>query len=588
MYTNSSPGAMHGVTQTRVHLSERPPTGRARGKRGREKPSGTSTAWETAEVPLRRDQVERAWGALAHPHVRMCFNEMTKRLFAGVGIVVYQGNTPRIPTDAFRTVLQRDFVPFDRDALDAIMTIGVVPIAFRKVPTNGLGEEDLVPYVPKFGTYTITTFSVDGIQRFNFYRNNFYAGAGNSPATAGAASGPAFWGSSGFGDHDPSVMVAHDFGYNPNVDGTLTSNLHAIAEQLSFISEMNGLAVTAERISSNPPLVTEYNNAIEDRAEDKFSENFYVGNPDRCVARAEAVYERNAQQQAAFRENMRLWEQYNGLRGCEEFVDGDGQSVVPHDRRASEPEGTVAPAWGRDWRGAEMPWSRQYYIGATRRHVQHHLPRARGDLVAMNAQAMDIVCGVLNVPKGMLSSDSHVRAGVEAVSEAMHRTVNRWADLLSHLMTAVYNHTFGVKDLRDELRIQVQRRRRSPYETAEKLLTEADLFAAEQKTRVRLAFDLPPSTSPERLDAMYNRGIIGWETYATAQLRLQNFARDQLASESDPLSKEEKKMLLFGAKPSFGKEKRKKTGARNPTALKEFDGEFAKKRQHLDEGEDDE
>lgn len=510
----------------------------------------------------------------------MCFNEMTKRLFAGVGIVVYQGNSPRIPSDAFRTVLQRDFVPFDRDALDAIMAIGVVPIAFRKVPTSGLGEEDLVPYVPKFGTYTITTFTVDGIQRFNFYRNNFYA-AGHSPV-AGSASGPAFWGTCGFGDHDPRVMVAHDFGYNPNVDGTLTSNLHAIAEQLSFIREMNGLAMTAERISSNPPLVTEYNNAIEDRAEDKFSENFYVGNPDRCVARAEAVYERNAQQQAAFRDNMRLWEQYNGLHGNEEFVDGDGQSLVQESRGAKEPEGSVPPRWGRDWRGAEMPWSRQYYIAATRRHVQHHLPRSRGDLVAMNSQTMDIVCGVLNVPKGMLASDSHVRAGIEAVSEAMHRTVNRWADLLSHLMTAVYNHTFGVKDLRDELRMQAERRKRSPYDTAEKLLTEEDLFAAEQKTRVRLAFDLPPSTSPERLDAMYNRGLIAWETYATAQLRLQNFSRDQLASEKDPLSKNEQKMLLFGVKPAIGKEKRRKKAGRDPTLLKEANAEFVR-----NEGEDE-
>ena len=350
-------------------------------------------------------------------------------------------------------------------------------------------------------------------------------------------------------------MIAHDFGFDPNVDGTLTSNLHAIAIQLSFIGEISGLALTAERIAANPPIITTYNAAIDDAADDKFSENFFVGNPDRCQNRAQITYERNSQQQQLFRESMRTWESYNGLSAALEF----GADAPRYRRGENQPEGAVAPEWARDWNGAEMPWSRQYYLDASRLLVQQQLPRPRGDLVNMSEQAMGVVCGVLNVPRGMLASDSTVRAGVEAVSEAMHRTVNRWADTLGNLMTATYNHTFGIQDLRDELRIRLETKRTSPFDMAERLLTEEDLFEAEAKTRVRLAFDLPPSTTPEQLDAMYDRGILSWQTYGKAKLRLNNFSGDQLASDTDPLTKEEQRQLLLGPpKPTDQPQKKKK------------------------------
>jgi hypothetical protein len=337
--------------------------------------------------------------------------------------------------------------------------------------------------------------------------------------------------------------------------------MFSIAGQLGFINELTHLAVVGERISANPPIVTAYNPAVEDRAEDKYGENFYVGQQDSCETRAEAVYQRTAQQQMAFKSSMERWESMTGGSARDVF----GAAAGAMQRGDAERRGMVPPNWARDWRGSEMPWSRQYYLDPTRSLVQQQMPRTRTDLVPLSEQTMDIVCGVLNVPRGLLASDSAVKAGVEAVSEAMHRTLNRWADLLSNLMTVVYDHTFGVKDIRDELRVLAASRRRSPLDVPHALLNEADLFAVEERTRVRLAFDLPPSTSPEQLDALYNRGLLSWETYAASQLRLNGFPRDQLASPSDPLSSEDRRELLMGPRkpdpakrPSSGGDKKKK------------------------------
>lgn len=544
---NAGPGAMTGVDQLQVNLYHSQPLGPssdARRQDGRHKPG--TRAGDTPEVPVRREQMAGAWGGLSDPYVRQCTNEVMKRLFSGQGIVVYHGDEPRPASAAFRTVLARDFVPFVRDAMQCILAFGLVPIAFKRVHGGGMGEYDLVPYVPKFGTYVLSTFSEAGQQRFRFY----WAGALGGECFAAASETGPFWMTGGggpYGERDEAVVVAHDFGFEPNVDGSLTSNLHILRPVLAFIAELRQLALTAERIASNPPIVTAYNPAIEDRAEDKFQENFYVGNPDRCLNRAEAVYQRTAQQQQLFQQQMEQWEACTGMDAQAEFG-----AVARKKRGAGEMEGPVPPAWGRDWRGCEMPWARQYYLDATRQLVQQQLPRTRTDLEALSNQAMELVCGVLNVPRGLLASDSHVQAGVEAVAEAMHRTVNQWADMLSALLTAIYNHTFGIADLRDELRVRAESRRRSPLDRAAQLLTEEDLFEAEAKTRVRLGFDLPPVTTPERLDALYNREIITWKTYAGAQLRLHGFGRDQLAHTSDPLTKEERRELLLGPPKAEG------------------------------------
>jgi hypothetical protein len=311
--------------------------------------------------------------------------------------------------------------------------------------------------------------------------------------------------------------------------------------------ELGNLALHAERIASDPPIISQYDSSVEDKAKKDLGESFFAGDPDRCQERSDAVYERSEQRRSDLAYELERWQAMTGMSAEQEFMDANGLSAANvmtpgRSRQAgfvSDPSGTAAYA------GSTLPLPPQFRLGVTEQHVNHQLPRPRGDYVQLQSQIMDIVCGVLNVPRGLLASESSIRAGVEAVAEAMHRTINSYASTLGQLLTGVYSHIFGESDLRDELRIRVERRRAAGVQGPQ-LLTERDLFDAERNTRVRIAFDLPPTTTVDNLEALHNRGVISWKTYGTSILRLNGFGRDQLAVKTDPLSKRDRRVLLLG------------------------------------------
>jgi len=535
--SNKAPGAMRGVSQITVTTQSTPPVPQKARVATSGRRRGAQEAGSTHEQPLNAMQMHEAWQARSHPYVRMCINELTKRLFAGEGIVALRNEEAQTPSAAFRTYLRRDMTPFAKDALDAILAFGVVPIAFRRPQTAGLGENQLAPYVPCFGTYQITTWADAGIQRFGFYWSSAAFASGYA-ANGTAATGP-------FGVYDPSVLVAHDFGYDPNiVGGQLTSNLHTIAEHLTMAGELGDLAMCAERIAVDPPIISQYDSTIDEHAKKDFGESFFAGDPDKCQDRSDAVYELSEQRLAETANDLTRWETLTGLSAQQEFATSSGGTVA-NALTASRQRKTGFINSGRAaYANSRLPVPPQFRLGVTEQHVNHHLPRPRGDYVQVQSQIMDIVCGVLNVPRGLLASESSIRAGVEAVAEAMHRTINSYASTLGSLLTGVYSHIFGESDLRDELRIRVERRRAAGQRG--QLLSVDDLFAAERKTRVRIAFDLPPATTVEKLEALHNRGVISWRTYGTSALRLAGLGRDQLATPRDPFSQRERRMLMFG------------------------------------------
>ena len=530
---NLGPGAMTGVSQLHMNMYEKPQyQTRRSGKRRRQRDAGS-----TYEVQLDVRQMDRSWAHLSHPYVRMCVNEITKRLFSGQGVVATRGQEMQRVSEPFNTYLQRDMAPFSRDALDAILAFGVVPIAFRRPKTAGLGPNELAPHVPRYGTYTITTWAETGMQHFAFYWSSSSLDGGWHAPMSYSSEGP-------YGEPDENVLIAHDFGFDPNLNGGLTSNMHVIGQQLALVRELTSLALTGERISSNPPLVLGYDSRVDEQAEKNFGESFFVGDADRCQNREDAVYERDASRRAELANQLQVWSNMTGQDPRAEF--GDAANVLGIRERRDAGRVAVPPTGATDFSGAEMPWARMYRLGVTDQHVSHQLPQTRRDYTQIVSQSMDIVCGVLNVPRGLLASESNVRAGVEAVAEAMHRTVNRYADALSHLMTGVYNHLFGISDLRDELRIRMEQRRRTPFDTAPQLLSDNDLFEARAKVRVRLQFDLPPSTTQESLNFLHDRGILSWSVYGSSMLRLNGFSRDQLDSKTDPLNMREQRVLLLG------------------------------------------
>jgi len=122
--------------------------------------------------------------------------------------------------------------------------------------------------------------------------------------------------------------------------------------------------------------------------------------------------------------------------------------------------------------------------------------------------------------------------------------VQMWADILSNLLTRVYNHLFGGRDLAEELRLRVEQKRkllRARFPNVplselapERLITDEDLFVSKQRTQVTLAFDLIPVAPLENLDHMHLNGIIEWPVYAESVLRLNHMPRSYLAHAKRP------------------------------------------------------
>ena len=529
---------------------------------------------DTPEVTLCARQCRLAWEVQSHPCVRMCINEITKRLFSGDGMIVTRGDETLTPSPAFASYLRRELAPFVRNAFMAINAFGVVPIAFRNGDVDveaGAGVMRVSPYVPDFGTYTITTYSHRGQQHFRFHWGGAMSqhdGCGDNAAGVGVTLQQI----DAFGEADDSVIVAHEFGASPNLDGTLNSNFAAIVENVLFHQELVRAAVTAERIASNPPVFTA-RNLKYDEQQRQYSANLgeatFSGSADRqtllagegdddgddCLGNSGggggglngedgagvgmATYERTGREISAFQSMMEVFEARTGLRAGEYLGVGSGPGCAADNQSRS-----VRGSGRNPHTGYVMPWAAQFNLGAARTLVHQQMPQTRGDLVQLTRILQETVCGVLSVPRALILADSSVKAGVESTENTMNKTVQHLAEQLGDLATRVYQHLFGRVDLAEELQLRVEQKRKllrarfgeraADRLQAADLLTERDMFEATRKTAVTIGFDLVPVTSNERLDHMYERGIITWRAYGESMLRLNGMPRTMLAHETAP------------------------------------------------------
>ena len=526
----------------------------------------------TAERILDITMMRRVWLLRNHPYVQSCTNNILKDMFNGDGIVFLRANERVEMTDALQAYMRRHMEPFSRDVFLSKHAFGVVPITFEVVADgDGLGPARLVPFVPAFGTYIITTRSVRGRQYFHFYWNQIDLLLLDAAIDNNA---PCYVSVPPIGERDESVIVAHGFGYDPDLSGRLMSNFSSILHQLSALNTLSRCAVTAERISCKPPLVSQYNPALEIAAEKNHQQGYYVGDTSTDEARQEVAFSRDARELDAWKRTMRTMNETSGVSAADFGVSSFGADT--HERYASS---------GAPERPAHI------MLSSTRQLVSPQMPSVRSDLVQLGEQAMEVVCSVLSMPHCAMASRSGVRAGVESVDDQMTRTVVKEAEELGHIMTMVYDHMFGEADVYAELRALVEvKRRRISLEDAERrrmpninsmlsgatlppsfvparsLVTEDDLYEIEARTRRRLAFDLPPATTQDNMHLMYARGLIDWRTYNESVLRMNNMSRSLAAHTRDPWSAEDRKSMAIATKSNStttsGETKKKSSGAK--------------------------
>ena len=535
----------------------------ARRYHGNRRDAGTS-----AECALDIITMRRAWLLRNHPYVQTCTNNILKDMFNGEGIVMLRGNERIDMSDALKAYMHRHMERFARDFFMAKQAFGVVPITFEYVDSNdGLGPASLVPFVPTFGTYVITTRTVRGRQYFHFYWSHIDLCLLDAAIDHGISS--ATFSStcmSPLGTRDDSVIVAHGFGYDPDISGRLVSNFSSILHHLTSLATLSQCAVTAQRISCKPPIVSQYNPVLEIAAEKNHKQGYYVGDTSTDEARQEVAFSRDAREIESWKRTMRAMNETNGTGAADFGVSSLGTETVGRYSTGDDTD-TMQPA--------------HIMLSSTRQLVHQQQPTTRNDLVQLGEQAMEIVCSVLSMPHCSMAARSGVRAGVESVDDQMARTVVKEADELSRVMTLVYNHMFGEADVYDELcaLVEVKRRRISlkdaerrqrngtlmgvssmlsgnhlppSFVPARTLVTEEDLYAVDMRTRRRLAFDLPPATTQNNMHLLYARGIIDWRTYNESLLRMNNLPRSMAANARDPWSADERKTMAVSQRGGGG------------------------------------
>lgn len=486
----------------------------------------------TDEVQLNPAHVRAARDASHHEYTRSCINERDKRLFAGKGIVMTRGGRRLAPSEHMRVFLTRDASRMARAANEVINLLGVVPVMFRRERIGGLGPDSIVPYVPAIDTFALTTYSEDGVQKYNVYRS--------APSDTDSI----------YGERIADAIVLDGYGFEPELDGSLTSNYYVISTRLRMLAELTNLAMRAERIASNPPLITEYNASVETARKTSYGSKPFVGSAtptgdegadDGCVQRIRASRARNAEQARAHRRLMQEWGRLNGINHRTAFRLG-ADSKVDDPTRSSFVSSGVNPL------GEEMPWLNHFALGAERHLVTAQMPHTRSDLVAIGNQARAIVCSVLNTPEAVVSASSHVRAGVEAASRAMDNNVAAWAAIDSSILTRAYEHSLGVTDLRHYLRAMALRRHGAKRSS---IISEADVVSAKRKLSVVLEFDLMPASTPERLERLYAWGLLSDDRFGSSMLRLEGFSHDDLETGNQlVLTDDERRQLVVGSTPA--------------------------------------
>ena len=99
--------------------------------------------------------------------VFICRNLIHSKVFEN-GLCLREANEKEcIGNPLTKQLMQSYWLPFGKDIIDSIFCIGLVPVRYKKQ------DENVVPYVPKAGTYEIHVVTEeDGSTRYEFFSND--------------------------------------------------------------------------------------------------------------------------------------------------------------------------------------------------------------------------------------------------------------------------------------------------------------------------------------------------------------------------------------------------------------------------------
>ena len=378
------------------------------------------------------------------------------------------------------------WLQFAVDLLDMVMVLGICPVRFDR--------KQNMPYVPPAGTFEIRILTLkDGTRKFQMYDEEHL--------------------------HDPvpDCLIITGLGYDPDINGNLTSVVHTLRPTILFIAAIQDCAIEAETLRANPPIVTERKELNDEKRE---GVNFdFFADSDSTRHQASSVYRRDANAIDQLKRQKQMFQ--------------DALS-------------------GRTTSTAEAAMDNVLPLPTGYTHATTIQATARTDFVSMQRLYQETICAVIGVPRSMVITDSNVKSDLVGAHQIFRLSLLWWRKTLERGMTRSYRMLFLNSEAKNMARIAKRRRLGNfaddyvdnSQANGNKSIKKGSIQQIVEDNLPSITMPVAPYLEIDDLKELYHQEIINWETYCKYMLRTCSLPQEDLNSTSDPWTHEDRKNML--------------------------------------------
>lgn len=415
------------------------------------------------------------------------------------------------PSNWFSDIVQRYWMPFMRDVLDEIFTLGIVVVRLQKLP--GSGGNHIVPVVISESMgfdYTVVVSKEHNMKRFTYYKlrdskkNGF----------------PTFEKPK----KDPKVYVFSGFGYDPDYSGVLNSILAGSVGQDAHIHSMYRFAMRAEFNVTNPTLITETTPESQGIIGEADRYDSYVTG-DRVVQESNNKFLKDERELAQLKVH-----QDNYFRTLTETT---GRPENPLD----PPTYDVFKKQQRD---------NMFPLPTNHKLVNQQLPSPiRGsDWETLNRVYQDTMSAVYVVPRGKVFSDTGTTGTSAATSESVEKSyltnIKKWKSVFGEILTATYRCIYAENDCFLAMKFYTNREIED--------MSEDQFIDTVTRPRVEVSLPIVPRENMDELLLQYVMKVIDWPTFKQLSIRVSGYSvvgeETPVSAEEDPWDDEHKMSII--------------------------------------------
>ena len=387
---------------------------------------------------------------------------------------------------------------------------------------------DVMPYVPEYGTGTITKLTR---RSETFYRWHWL----NTSIRGNVADEP---------EWDPEVQVYQVAGYGVDGDGSLNSILRTLLRKFMRLEQLWECTLKANMVGCDPVTLTRYtgdeakkNAPPDDRKDEECDPNkegggfLWFGPLDKTENREERKKYLSKQEQEL------VW----------------AQKKV-YDSRAAQ--NVVL--------GVRDPATRWRLLNTVENHLplpihrvleRQQPPHLSTDVIEADNEFKKEAFMIIGVPQSAaMESGVSVRGNYEAMAATMRNTVIKWKRTFRDILTDVYLRMtmgrFSEKLIEFETKKRARDNGGDEDEAVKSVMRDLPKLADSSKVTVELA--VAPEMTLSTLEYLYLNGMITYDKYAELSLLMSNLNHSDRRPGGDPFTKDERKSMLI--KTSTGEE----------------------------------